>query len=219
MKNTAIANIFLLSSLSLGMLVNAHADYVMSIPLNNKVIFKEASNTGGTLPPEPTILNSSTEWENSGIVSCNSWTPSPSTVTAGTAFSQTGSNCSQDQIRQYEEYYIDSSNNKITTNSETQHQSISVASGTRSAVGTQAEYMFSTDSPKYGYFCRVSGNGYGAGYYFYEETIYWNDVQVFIQNIQSNTNRCVVQSGNNNYIGTDGTYRVNVQNQVKRTLR
>lgn len=221
MKKTTVVNIFLLSSLSLLMCSNTQADYVMKIPLKSDVAFKEtASGSGTTTPTQPELLTSTTSWENSGVVSCSSWTPDVSTMTTGKSFSQTGSNCSQDQIRQYEEYYLDGSGNKVTTSSETQHQAVSVASSTRTAVGTQPEFMFSTASPKYGYFCRVSRNGYGTGYYFYERTIYWNDVLVFTSEVQSNTDICAeVQTISRNYVGTDGSYQVNEQHYVKRILR
>lgn len=219
MKNKSVVNIFLLSSLSLALSQYVQAEYIMSIPLNNHVVFKDTANSGESTQPE--TLTSTTAWEDSGTVSCSSWTPDPSTVTAGTQFSQSGIACTQVQIRQYEEYHLDSSNHKIVTQSETQQQTISVDSITRSSVGTkQEDYFFSNSSPKYGYFCRVSGDGYGAGYYFYEETIYWNDVQVMMVNTQSNVDRCaIVQSTNNNYVGTDATYKVDARHYVKRIPR
>jgi hypothetical protein len=81
----------------------------------------------------------STDWVNSGAVTgCSNWTPDPSTVAAGTGFTQTATNCSQSQTRSTQNREQETTTGAIRNNGSafTETQSIT-ASSTRTATGTK----------------------------------------------------------------------------------
>lgn len=81
----------------------------------------------------------STAWVNSGAVTgCSNWTPDPSTVAAGTGFTQTATNCSQSQTRSTQNREQETTTGAIRNNGSafTETQSIT-ASSTRDATGTK----------------------------------------------------------------------------------
>ena len=79
-------------------------------------------------------------WINSGVATnCSNWSPDPSTVNAGVAFTQTATNCTQGQTRNRTEEYQEDGN-VVPVSSTSEKQTIS-ATSTRSATGTKADYI------------------------------------------------------------------------------
>lgn len=69
---------------------------------NGSINMGSGSGTGPTDPIEEWLAAtpSYTSWiDDGGLYGCSNWTPDPSTVTLGDAFTQTGSDCSQNQTR------------------------------------------------------------------------------------------------------------------------
>lgn len=84
-------------------------------------------------------------WANNGaITGCSNWSPAPSTVTTGKAFTQTATDCSQAQTRTRSESYVDHlSGTSVAAGSSVQNQSIA-ATETRAATGTLETWATST---------------------------------------------------------------------------
>jgi hypothetical protein len=85
-------------------------------------------------------------WTNSGAkYACSNWSPAPSTVTVGQAFTQTATDCKQDQARTRAESYVDhktGSTVAVTVAGET--QTLSGQSNTQSATGTKETWAATT---------------------------------------------------------------------------
>ncbi|MDV8121991.1 hypothetical protein R4K50_28000, partial [Pseudomonas aeruginosa] len=87
-----------------------------------------------------------TAWVNSGsITACTNWSPAPSTVTVGQSFTQTATDCKQNQTRSRQDREQETTTkavrNKGTAVTET--QTITVSS-TRSATGTRENWVAAT---------------------------------------------------------------------------
>lgn len=77
-------------------------------------------------------------WQNNGAVAgCSNWSPDPSTVNSGTAFTQTATNCTQAQVRSRVEQYNDHATGVLTTAVNTTQSQTIAASSTRTATGTK----------------------------------------------------------------------------------
>lgn len=115
----------------------AHADFTVKIPLqNNNVTFYSWITT------DP-ILGA---WENTGdIYSCSNWSPSPSDITVGQSFTQTATDCKQNQIRTVQDRQIDELSGNIRNIGElyAQTQVITVSS-TKEAVGSKESWVATT---------------------------------------------------------------------------
>lgn len=100
-------------------------------------------SAAGTLETWVAAASTYTAWTNSGAVtSCSNWSPDPSTVTVGQAFTQTATNCSQAQTRtrqdREQETTTKAYRNKGSAVTETQ---TITASSTRSATGTKETWV------------------------------------------------------------------------------
>lgn len=88
-------------------------------------------------------------WTNSGAVtSCSNWSPAPSTVTVGSSFTQTATDCAQAQTRSRVETYTDNETGRTVTAVNTNESRSIAASSTRSATGTKETWVAAT--PAYG---------------------------------------------------------------------
>lgn len=77
-------------TLSILMFGITQADFTIKVPLENKVKYYNWLETA------PII----SEWiNNSGIYDCSNWSPETSTINIGQSFTQTATDCNQDQIR------------------------------------------------------------------------------------------------------------------------
>lgn len=79
-------------------------------------------------------------WANSGaLYGCTNWSPATSTVNQGQAFTQTATDCKQNQTRQRTESYIDHQTGAaVSAVNTTEAQTLTGLSATRSATGTKA---------------------------------------------------------------------------------
>ena len=96
------------------------------------------------------------EWVNSGVPSgCTNWSPDPSTKSIGESFTQTATNCEQQQIRTRQEQEQETTTLAVRNSGDavTETQTITVSS-TRTAVGTnpsECRYLIDGDNYSYGY--------------------------------------------------------------------
>ena len=101
------------------------------------------------------IVPTYTDWTNSGqVYSCSNWTPSPSTVDYGRSFTQSATDCKQNQTRQRQEREQETTTLEIRNVGSvvTETQTIG-ATSSRSATGTKRSW-----------FCLSSGSHYVAKY-------------------------------------------------------
>ena len=111
-------------------------------------------------------------WVNSGAVyGCTNWSPDPSTVNIGQTFTQTATNCSQNQTRSRVESYVDHiTRSTVQVSSTTQSQTLTGRTSTRTATGTKvaAVCSFSAYKTEWTYWIdaqatMVSWNGVAVG--------------------------------------------------------
>ena len=164
------------------MLGATQAAYTIKVPLE--------ARKGGTLPNDSIVLKPEewftiapeyTEWISQGVpYDCTNWSPAPSTKTIGQSFTQTATDCKQNQTRSRQDREQETTTktirNKGTAVTET--QTITVSS-TRAAVGTKNDFIFSTTSPKTYAECSltyVDGNGkpYYKSYAIYNDAVILN---------------------------------------------
>lgn len=87
-----------------------------------------------------------TTWTNNGaFTSCTNWTPSPSTVTVGQSFTQTATDCQQQQTRSRQDREQETTTGSIRNKGTavTENQTIA-ASTTRTATGTKETWAATT---------------------------------------------------------------------------
>ncbi|MFK4132214.1 hypothetical protein ACI2KR_07965, partial [Pseudomonas luteola] len=87
-------------------------------------------------------------WVNSGAAyDCSNWSPAPETVTVGQSYTQTASDCKQNQTRSRVERFVDhASGSTITAVNSTESQVITGQSSTRNSVGTKQTWVAATPS-------------------------------------------------------------------------
>nr|WP_322939387.1 hypothetical protein [Pseudomonas sp. s4] len=121
MKKITIATI---AALTLGA---AQAAYTIKVPLENEVKYYQWSET------EPTLG----EWTNNGnIYDCSNWSPSSSSITIGESFTQTATDCKQEQIRSVQEREVDKVSGSIRDAGESYTESRTiVVNNTRESIG------------------------------------------------------------------------------------
>ncbi|NHC12162.1 hypothetical protein G6551_18100, partial [Pseudomonas stutzeri] len=98
-----------------------------------------------------------TAWTNSGAVyGCTNWSPATSTVTIGQSFTQTATDCEQDQTRSRQDREKETTTGEIrnTGTPVTETQTITVSS-TRIATGTKETWVATT--PTYTTWANVGG--------------------------------------------------------------
>jgi hypothetical protein len=85
-------------------------------------------------------------WTNSGVkYACSNWSPSPTTVTVGQGFTQTATDCKQDQVRTRAESYIDhKSGSTVAVTVAGEAQTLTGQSNTQLATGTKETWVAST---------------------------------------------------------------------------
>lgn len=94
-----------------------------------------------------------TVWANSGsIYGCANWSPDPSTVNSGVVFTQTATDCEQDQVRQRQDYEISEVTGATRASGApvTESRVLTDQTDTRAAVGTKVmivEECSFTNSP------------------------------------------------------------------------
>lgn len=115
-----------------------NANYTMKIPLQNEkhVNFYNWITTDSSFG----------EWENTGnIYSCSNWLPSSSDITVGQSFTQTATDCKQNQIRTVQNRQIDEVSGNIRNIGElyAETQVITVSS-TQEAVGSKESWVATT---------------------------------------------------------------------------
>ena len=116
----------------------ANAEYIITVPLTK--------SGGGALSDDSINItsdwqNSSTEygqWTNTGeVYGCSNWSPLTSSITIGQSFTQTATDCSQNQVRTAQDQEVERISgivqNKGASYIETQ---TITASDTRASVGT-----------------------------------------------------------------------------------
>jgi hypothetical protein len=89
-----------------------------------------------------------TTWTNNGaLTSCSNWSPAPSTVTVGTSYTQTATDCQQPQIRSKQDREQETTTLAIRNKgvAVTESQSIT-ASSTRTATGTKESWVATTST-------------------------------------------------------------------------
>ncbi|MCT8186346.1 hypothetical protein KY380_26765, partial [Pseudomonas sp. HD6421] len=115
----------------------AQAEFTVKIPIQqNNVTFYSWITT------DPVFG----EWENTGdIHSCSNWAPSNSDITVGKSFTQTATDCKQNQIRTVQDRQIDELSGSIRNIGEiySQMQVITVSS-TQEAVGSKESWVATT---------------------------------------------------------------------------
>lgn len=102
-------------------------------------------NTGSAIVQEQTLTTQMTnrnytivlsDWISSGAASCSTWSPDVSKKTNGRAFTQDGSNCTQNQTRTRNESYTDLNNTIVNLAQTNENKIVPIANYTRSATGT-----------------------------------------------------------------------------------
>jgi len=84
-------------------------------------------------------------WQNSGgVAGCSNWSPDPSTVNSGIAFTQTATNCTQAQVRSRVEQYNDHATGILTTAVNTSEWQTVGSYSTRTATGTKTTQQCQT---------------------------------------------------------------------------
>jgi len=109
------------------------------------------------------------EWINSGsLYDCTNWSPDPSTVNSGVSFTQTATNCKQNQTRTKQEREQDTITLAYRNIGEliTETNVLNSQSNTRSAIGTKVNKVC-----KFNDFS--SGNGFNAWYGDAYGTYFW----------------------------------------------
>ncbi|MFK4135887.1 hypothetical protein ACI2KR_26930 [Pseudomonas luteola] len=95
-----------------------------------------------------TYLQDFSGWVNKGNpYSCSNWSPDPSTVTVGQSFTQTATDCKQDQTRNNAGYYKDASGswvNVVPLNA--QARTLTSQKNTRAATGTKETWVATTST-------------------------------------------------------------------------
>ena len=88
------------------------------------------------------------EWTDVGsLYGCANWSPATSTVTAGQAFTQTATDCEQDQSRTRQDREVESNTGEIrNVGTPVTEARIVTASSTRQAVGTKESWVAITPS-------------------------------------------------------------------------
>jgi hypothetical protein len=114
----------------------------------------------GTKETWVAITPTSTAWVNSGAVTgCSNWLPDPSTVAAGTGFTQTATNCSQSQTRSTQNREQETTTGAIRNVGNEVNESKNItASNTQNAVGTKSSCIYSATDPVSMWKYRTGGN-------------------------------------------------------------
>lgn len=116
-----------------------------------------------------------TAWVNDGpAYSCTNWSPSPSTVNAGVSFTQTATNCSQNQkrYRQNREVSVVTGNIRNLGTPIAEYRTLSNRTSTRIAVGSKISEVCYVNSPglktsgNYGVHQVRSGSTWVLGFFF-----------------------------------------------------
>lgn len=123
----------------------------------------------GTKETWVAITPTYTEWVDSGSVyGCSNWSPDPSTVNSGVSFTQTATDCSQDQTRLRQEREQETTTNEIRNNGPQVTENTTIAaSSTRTATGTKITAITPTISSFYVQYpvvvmCGGAGNSNGT---------------------------------------------------------
>lgn len=111
------------------------------------------------------------EWEDAGaIYDCSNWSPLPTTIAVGQAFTQTATDCKQDQVRTVQDREAEKNSGSIRNSGEpyTESRTITV-SDTRDAIGSLETWIDTT--PVYTVWVN-SGSIYGCSNWTPESNIY-----------------------------------------------
>jgi hypothetical protein len=113
-------------------------------------------------------------WTNSnGKYACSNWSPSPTTITVGQSFTQTATDCKQDQTRTRAESYVDhKSGSTVVVGNTVESQTLDNQTSSQTATGTKPTTV-----------CRYDANNfYGESYYthggWWNYTWRWNGTTV-----------------------------------------
>jgi hypothetical protein len=129
----------LLASLIISTVCISQAEYRINIPLNGVPL-----KFRGVTSYDPLYGN----WVNTGVAhDCSNWSPSVGTVAVGTSFTQTATDCKQEQSRTVQDREIDSGTNAITNvGAPYSENQFITASDTRTSVGTLENWIAATPS-------------------------------------------------------------------------
>jgi hypothetical protein len=85
-------------------------------------------------------------WADNGAkYACSNWSPAPATVTIGQSFTQTATDCKQDQKRARTESYVDHKTGSVVAAGNTvESQTLSNQTSTQTATGTKETWMATT---------------------------------------------------------------------------
>ncbi len=138
-----------------------------AITENNSITVSQSQTATGTKETWVATTPTYTAWTNSGSpTGCSAWTPDPSTVNSGVAFTQTR-NCSQAQTRTRQDREQETTTGAIrNTTTSTENQTISV-SQSQGATGTNnpAPTINSLSLAKNAIFYNCSGDVYATVYF------------------------------------------------------
>jgi len=122
-------------------------------------------------------------WTNSGaLYSCTNWSPDPSTVNSGQTFTQTASDCKQNQTRTRVEKYVDHlTGATVQAVSTTESQTLSNQTATRTATGTKVAKVCRANSMYTNYYgtSNVLVQPPPINRYELRTMIYWDSVAIY----------------------------------------
>jgi len=122
-------------------------------------------------------------WTNSGaLYSCTNWSPDPSTVNSGQSFTQTATDCKQNQTRTRVEKYVDHvTGATVQAVSTTESQTLSNQTATRTATGTKVAKVCRANSMYTNYYgtSNVLVQPPPINRYELRTMIYWDSVAIY----------------------------------------
>ena len=119
------------------------------------------------------------EWTSSGEpYGCTNWSPDASTVNNGQTFTQTATDCKQDQARKRSDSYVDhKTGSTVGVPASDESRTLSEQTNSREATGTKVDYVY--DANTYQVSCKVVGfSGPPANQMMYLTEAYWNGTRV-----------------------------------------
>lgn len=129
---------------------------------NQTITVTDSRNSVGTMENWISTTPIYTSWINNGsLYGCTNWSPATSTVTSGQTFTQTATDCKQDQTRTRQDREQETTTLAIRDAGSlvTENQTLTNQSNTRTATGTKVvTCQYNYGSPEY-YVARWSANG------------------------------------------------------------
>lgn len=118
----------------------SYRDVGLPITENQVITTTDTRNAVGTMESWIDTDPVYTTWINSGVLyGCSNWSPAPSTVNSGVSFTQTATDCSQNQTRDRQNREQETTTLAIRNNGSVivENQTLTNMNNTRSAIGTK----------------------------------------------------------------------------------